>query len=805
MGKPSQIESAFLFCLKLIHMKFLKILGLLILLIALGVAGYIFYLKSNLTPSYSGIQTISGLSGDVNIYFTDHGIPHIYGSTEEDTYKALGYIHAMERLWQMDLLRHVGSGRLSELFGPDMIKNDKFLRTMGISQYARESAAAYVKRNHKSLPLVQAYIDGINEYIINNPKPLEHTILGLEVEPFEIQNAFEILTYMAFSFSNAHITDPVLTELSNRLDSSYLEDLEIYHYKGESTLRSFDDRYSTQAKETIAVLNSLGVPEFIGSNSWVVSPTKTASGEVLLSNDPHIAFSQPSVWYESHLVSPSNEYYGYHVPGAPLPLLMHSEAQATGLTMFENDDMDFYVEEIHPEDSTTYMHRGEWKMISSSKEKIKVKGEKPVFFHIRKTIHGPIVSDILKDEPLDDIVSMYWVTTSFPSYMMEAVYGLSYAKNIDEVERSASLIHGPGLNIMYGDSSGNVAWWAVGKLIKRRDERTSKTFYDGSSGLDDPDSTYAFNQNPHAINPPWGYVHSANNQPDTVDGVLYSGYYLPDDRGERITQLLDPDSSLTVDDMKSMLLDDNSIMMNEVKAIMLDAIKDSERTDLLKELNQWKGDFKREDFRPLIFQKWIHEILKAAQQDEIGEELWPMYKRTHTYKVAIEHLMKNQNSKWWDIDTTEAIETRTDIIQSAFELTVEDLIGHWGDDHTLWNWGDAHALRHNHAMGEVISFLNVGDLPVSGGNEVLNNMGYTYSEGKNQTIRFGPSTRRIVDFSDVRNNSWSILPTGQSGNYFSPFYADQAEMFVEGEFRKMIMHHDSIKQSNNKITLTPKD
>lgn len=786
-------------------MKLLKILGLLLLLIVMGVAGYIFYLKSTLTPSYSGTREISGLSADVDIYFTDHGIPHIYGATEEDTYKALGYIHAMERLWQMDLLRHVGSGRLSELFGPDMIKNDKFLRTMGISEYARESAAAYELRKHESLPLVRAYIDGINEYINNNPKPLEHTLLGLEVEPFEIQNAFEILTYMAFSFSNAHITDPVLTELSNKLDSTYLEDLNIYHYKGESTLRSFDDRYSVQAKETIAVLASLGVPEFIGSNSWVLSPVKTASGEVLLSNDPHIAFSQPAVWYESHLFSPAREYYGYHVPGAPFPLLMHSEAYATGLTMFENDDMDFYVEEIHPEDSTKYMHRGEWKNISTNKEMINVKGEKPVIFNIRKTVHGPIVSDILKEEPLEDIVSMYWVTTSFSSFMMEAVYGLSYAENMEEVEQAASLIHGPGLNIMYGDSSGNVAWWAVGKLIKRRDERTSKTFYDGSTGLDDPDSTYAFSKNPHAINPSWGYVHSANNQPDTVNEVVYSGYYLPDDRGERITQLLDPASSLNVEDMKAMLLDDNSLMMKEVKDILLNAIEEPESSDLLQDLSQWNGDFDRSDFKPLIFQKWIHETLKAAQQDEIGEELWPMYKRTHTYKVATEHLLKNENSAWWDNDTTEAIETRDDIIRQAFELTMDDLSSHWGDDYTLWNWGDAHALRHNHAMGEVISFLNVGDFPVSGGNEVLNNIGYTYSEGKNQTIRFGPSTRRIVDFSDIRNNSWSILPTGQSGNYFSPFYADQAEMFVEGEFRKMIMDHDFIKQSNNKITLTSKD
>jgi len=786
-------------------MKIIKVLGILVLLILVGIIGYFFYLKNSLTPSYSGNKPLSGLSAAVEVYFTAHGIPHIYAETEQDAYRALGYIHATERLWQIDLLRHVGSGTLSELFGPDMVQNDKFLRTMGISSYAKSSAEAYLKRNDPTLRLVQAYVEGINESIANNPKPLEHRLLGIDVAPFEVQNIFEILTYMSFSFSNAHITDPVLTELSNKLDSLYLQDLAIYHYKGESTLRSFDARYSRQAEQTVAILNSLGVPEFIGSNSWVVSKEKSATGSVILANDPHIAFAQPSVWYEAHMVTPKMEYYGYHIPGTPFPLLMHSEHHAIGLTMFENDDMDFYVEEIHPEDSTKYMHKGEWKEISSSKEEILVKGADPVSFQIRSTVHGPIVSDILIKEPLEDIVSMYWVTTRFPNYMLEAMYGLVSAKSLSEVEKSASMIHGPGLNVMYGDAEGNIAWWAVGKLIKRRNERSSKTFYDGSSGLDDVSDTYPFEKNPHAINPPWGYVHSANNQPDTVDGIVYSGYYLPDDRGERITQLLEPDTSVTIEDVQKMLLDDFSVMAGEVKGILLHAIKDTDRGDLLRALIAWDGTYDREDFRPLIFQKWIHETLKAAQKDEIGEELWPTYKLTHTYKVAAEHLIKNEKSPWWDIDSTEQVETRAEIIQSAFEATVSALSSQWGDDFTQWQWGQAHSLRHKHAMGDVVEVLNVGDFPASGGNEVLNNMGYTYTEGKQQTIRFGPSTRRIVNFNDIRNNSWSILPTGQSGNYFSPFYADQAEMYVNGKFRKMQMNHDSIRSVSNKLIFQPKN
>lgn len=784
-------------------MKIIKIIGIVLVILIIALGGYAYFIKSQLTPVYSGSEQVDILMEPSEVYFTEYGIPHIYANDQLDAYRSLGYIHAKERLWQMDLLRHVGSGTLSEMFGPDMIKNDIFLRTMGIGLYAKASSEAYISRNHQSLLVVDAYLEGINAYIQKKPKPLEHTLLSLEIDPFDVTDVFEILTYMAFSFSNGHITDPVLTELTHKLDSSYLQDLNVYHYPEESTLKTFDDRYSKQASETIALLESLGVPEFIGSNSWVISPEKSATGQVILANDPHIGYAQPSVWYESHLIYTENEYYGYHIPGIPFPLLLHSAEKAIGLTMFENDDMDFYVEEIHPEDSNTYKHKGEWKAMDQREEIIQVKGEDQVNLTVRSTVHGPIVSDILKDEPLADAVSMFWVTSNFPNHTLEAIYGFSESKNLSEVEKAASKIHGPGLNIMYGDDEGNVAWWAVGKLPKRRDEQLTKTFYDGSTGLDDIKEVYPFSKNPHAINPPWGFVHSANNQPDTVDGIVYAGYYLPDDRGERILQLLEPDSSVTIEKMKTMLLDDQSVMMKAVKGIMLHAVKDTDRKELLRELLKWDGTFDKQDFRPLIFQKWLHETLALTQKDEIGEDLWDMYKRTHTYKVAAEHLIRNERSLWWDNIESEEVETRQQILQQAFEETINQLSTAWGENPNDWKWGDAHVLNHKHALGDVLGFLNVGPYPISGGNEVLNNVGYTYSEEPELTLRFGPSTRRIVDFSNLRKNSWSILPTGQSGNIFSPYYQDQAELYVKGEFRLMMMDHEEIKKSENKLTLSP--
>lgn len=773
----------------------------IVALLIVGAFGYFFYVKSSLTPTYQGEINLKGLSDEVDAYYSAHGIPHIYAEEATDAYRAFGYIHAQDRLWQMDLLRHVGAGKLSLLFGKDLVQTDKHLRTMGVPGYAQKSTQDFISRNAPALPLIQAYLDGVNAYIEANPKPLEHMILGLEVAPFTLQNVFETLTYMAFSFQKAHKTDPVLTELAQTLDTAYLEDLEIYHYEGETMIESFDTRYSALSGLASHTLQTLNVPEFVGSNSWVLSGEKTTTRKVILENDPHMGFSSPSVWYEAHVVYPGVEYYGYHIAGIPFPLLLHNEAFANGLTMFQNDDMDFFVEEIHPEDSNLYQHKGEWKQIRSVQETIEVKDDDPQVFTIRKTVHGPIVSDILAAAPMKEAVSVYWVTSNFPNYTLDALYEFSTASGLSDIETAASKIHGPGLNVMYGDSAGNVAWWASAKLLKRRNEASSKTFYDGADGVNDPNDTYPFEKNPHAINPPWGYVYSANNQPDTVAGVVYSGYYLPDDRGERIVSLLNAQDKWSVAQVKRMTLDNKSTGLSRIQSIMTQSV--SGYPELLPALKAWDGTFKKEDFRPLVYQHWVYEVMKQAMQDEMGDTLWSAFKDCFIYDKSIELLIAKEQTPWWDNVHTPQVESRSDIITASLDSTLSRLTQYWGEDHTQWKWGDAHQLTHPHALGTVLSFLNLGPFPSDAGNEVLNNLGFDHTDAQNIPITFGPSTRRVIDFSDVRNNSWSILPIGQSGNYFSPYYGDQTEMYLSGEFRKMMMNHQEIQQSEKKLTFAP--
>ncbi len=778
-------------------------LGILAIIITL-VIGTFSYIKKSLTPQYQGEISIPGLPAEVEVYFTEYGIPHIYSQRETDAYFALGYIHAQDRLWQMDLLRRVGGARLSELFGADLVKTDIYLRTMGIAKYAQESADRLRSENSKTLELTEAYIRGINTFIDEGPGTLEHLLLGIDMTPYTLENVFEVLGYMSFSFANAQKTDPLVTELYQKLDSSYLQDLPLFHEAGNIIIPVSNSPTSNLVAETNKVLSKLPLPLFVGSNSWVLGPEKTNTGNSILVNDPHIGYAQPCVWYEAHLSHDEGEFYGYFLGGYPFPPLMHNAHAATGLTMFENDDIDFYIERVNPNDPTKYWHKGQWVPFETRQELINIKGGQDTTVTVQTTVHGAIVSDIL-DKPLPEKVSMYWVYNQRPNDSFDATYLLTKVKKAEDVAAAAAMIHGPGLNVMFGSNRGEYAWWASGALIYRKDERTSKTFRDGASGLAEPDSLRPFHANPKSVNPGQGFVYSANNQPGDVDGTWYSGYYLPDDRAERINQILVRDEVFGVDDMKKMLLDNESVLFRNIKETLLAEIEDQE-PEIRNILNSWQGTFNADEVAPTIFQRWTFEILALAFGDEMDSLLWESFRSTHLFKRSIEPLVVNEESVWWDNINTTEVETRKSIVVDAFQKTVQGLSEEMGSDLTKWTWGQAHTLTHGHAMGvnpTLGKLLNVGPFSVPATNEVINNLGFRWTGSTVHKTTFGPSTRRIVDLADPRNNSWSVLPTGQSGNLFSAHYDDQAQMFVNGDFRKMMMNEEEIKADGKRLLLIP--
>ena len=791
-------------------MKKIKKISLILLLVLglLFLASYIFI--QSLKPEYDGEKQLLNLSDSVSVYYDFYGIPHIYGQNEEDAFRALGYVHAQDRLWQMELLRRVASGGLSEVFGSKLLTTDKFFLSLGIDE-ASSKTVEKSDRTNKTIQLTEAYLDGINQFIENGPTPVEFYLTGITKEPFTLQDVYNSIGYMAFSFAMAQKTDPLLTTINNKLGPEYLKDLEIEVDKNTEWIRNYqsaaEDSKEAQMVAFISkALENLPLPQLEGSNSWVVAPSKTKSGKVILANDPHIGFAQPSVWYEAHVNAPGYEKYGYHMAGIPFPILGHDRNLAYGITMFENDDVDFYYEETNPADSTKYKTKEGWENYEVVSRLIKIKDSTDVSFSYRKTQHGPVMDSISKIIKDNRPISISWIYTKQENKVLDAFYEISHAKNIEQFEMALPKIHAPGLNMMYGDKEGNVAWWATAKLYQMPDSAQTKLIMDGSSGAYEPIRFLEFSENPSAVNPPWNYVYSANNQPDSIAGMLYPGYYLPENRANRIVELLDEIDDWDKNAMMIMITDGTSsvnveILRNLTKRVNVKELSEDD-INLLDKLSAWDGDSHLKSVEATIFHRWVYFFLSNTFEDELGPELFQQFLSTHFHKRLIAPMALKKESVWWDNTfTEETIENKKDIVLTSFKMALESLKAEFGESSSQWTWDKVHTLEHGHPIGQVDmfrSFFNVGPFPVDGTREVINNMFFPYTADGQNKVSSGPSTRRIVDFSDIEN-SVSILPTGQSGNPFSPHYKDQAELFIQGKFRKMMMNKEEIMTTSTSL------
>jgi penicillin amidase len=790
--------------------RFRKILFyLFVFVVVLGIllCAYVFHLK----PKYEGELSMQNLKSETTVYFDEFGIPHIYAVSEPDAMRALGYVHAQERLWQMELLRRIAPGRLSEIFGSVTLQNDTFFAGIGIEE-ASLKAIEKLNRNSNSYQLSLAYLDGINQFIDNGPTPVEFTLMGVKKEKFTIKDVYNIFGYMAFSFAMAQRSDPLLTEIRDKYGAEYLKDLGVEGEFNTTQIKNAKaESYSEVSKSIASLLDQSPVSPFIGSNSWVLSPKKTKNGKVLFANDPHIGFSQPATWYEAHLVTPEYEIYGSYLAGTPFPLLAHNRDYAYGLTMFMNDDVDFYQEKNKDGDPTQYQTAQGFKKYETVTKTVKVKDSADVVLTIKSTHHGPIVNDLLanlkeKKKPL----AMSWVYTQKPPLILEAIYGLSHAKRKEDFKQAVRLVSAPGLNVMYGDAKGNVAWWATGDLYKRKQGVNSHFILDGTNENDDFKEPIASDKNPSAENPQWGYVYSANNQPEAIDDYLYPGYYLPEDRAKRITDLLDTANDWDKEAISNMIFDNTSdvavgVVKDLTSCLNSEAFSGKEK-EVLNVLKSWKGTTNIEDVAATIYNKWIYLYVKYAFEDEMGEDNFATFLGISTGKQVISKLVKNENSVWWDnIKTKQIKETRKDIVSKSFHDAVKSLSGQLGENVKDWKWGKVHTVEHEHPIGKVAvlrRLFNVGPFASPGMNEVINNLFYGLNNEGQYAVKGGPSTRRVIDFSDIEN-SWSIIPTGQSGNPFSKHYSDQAELFNKGEFRKMKLNKEEIIKTSTKLVLKP--
>ena len=794
-------------------MKTVKKIILVFISVIILIAVALFTYLQTTKPKYEGKENLANISKPTTVYFDEYGVPHIYADTQKDAMTTLGYVHAQDRLWQMELMRRIAPGRLSEIFGTPALKTDRFFAGIGIDENSKQ-AVANMDKDSQTYILANAYLDGINQYIERGTTPVELRLLGVKQEKFTLKDVYNIFGFMSFSFAMAQKTDPLLTDIRDRYGMEYLKDFGIHGELGTKQLKSYKGDYKEYAiisKSVATLLESSPVPAFIGSNSWVIGGAKTKNGKVILANDPHIMYSQPGTWYEAHISCPDYEIYGYYIAGTPFPLLGHNHNYAYGLTMFENDDVDFFQEEDNPNDSKQYKTVEGYKNYMYQQKTIKVKDSADVKLNVKTSQHGPVVNGLLDGLNSKKPVAMSWIYTQQKNQILDAVYQLSHAKDLESFHKSIGLIKAPGLNIMYGDAKGNIAWITSGKLYKVDKSVNTNFILNGANGIDDKKEWLPFAKNPSAINTPWNYVYTANNQPEAIDGYLYPGYYLPKDRAMRIDGLLFPKNDWTKEEVSKMITDNTSATAENIVANMTKHISRAKLSENEKKafdvLQTWKATHNLEDIAPTIYNKWIYFYLKATFEDEFGVDNFKLLLSTHIIKQVIENQSKNAASPWWDnINTKNKKETQSDILTQSFKEAVASLEKQLGSDVNQWQWKKVHKVEFQHPIGKVklfSRFFNVGPFPIAGTNEVIDNQMFTYCDDAEIMVKGGPSTRRIIDFSDIEN-SWSVLPTGQSGNPMSKHYDDQAELFVNGKFRKMKLNKKEIESTSTKLVFKPK-
>ena len=789
--------------------KILKITVVVLLLLALGAWLFV----KSLYPTYDGELDLANISDKVTVHFDEIGVPHINAQNQQDAYTTLGYVHAQDRLWQMELIRRIAAGRLAEVFGKDLVRNDKFFSGLGIEE-ASKKTIENLDKNSEAYKLTQAYLNGINQFIEEGATPLEFYLVGIDKEKYTIKDVYNVFGYMAFSFAVAHKTDPMLTEVKEKLGDAYFNELINADFENLTLIKN-EKNAELKAEFSAAVntiIDKLPMPLFIGSNSWVLAPEKTKNGKVIFANDPHIGFSQPSVWYQSHIKTPDFEIYGFNLALTPFPLLGHNKNYAYGLTMFENDDVDFYYEQNNPNNPMEYKTPTGYETYKLIDKTIKVKNGVDTTFQVKVSKHGPIMNGLIDFIDDERPIAMQWIYTKLNNQLLEVGYDISHATSLSEFKEGAKKLHAPGLNIMYGDAKNNIAWFASGKLYKYRDSLYTKTILDGASGKDEIVEYLDFEENPQAINPSWNYVYSANNQPDSIAGILYPGYYLSEDRARRIVNLLEPKNDWTKDDVAKMLYDVTSPTAQDVSENFANILGNADFSPSEKKaihlLKNWKGNYNKNEVGPVIYNRMVYEFQKNTFEDEMGNA-YNQFVNTPLIEKVLPVQVARKNSVWWDdVSTSEKVETKEDIVRKSFKNTFDFLKYQLGENVEDWKWNRVASVEYEHPIGKggaaLRSLFNVGLFRTRGGDQVINNQIYNIDSTGVYKIIAGPSTRRVVDFSDVEN-SLAILPTGQSGNVFSEHYKDQAQKYLDGEFIKMEINQSEIEKSANKLVFLPKE
>ena len=789
---------------------FIRLVLVAVPLIIIAVAGGLTWMWRSL-PAEDGQISIGGLAGQVAILRDDNGVPHIQATSPDDAFAALGFAHAQDRLWQMEVSRMAGQGRLSEMFGATTVGADRWLRTMGLFEAAVSSLDAL---DEATLRALDAYARGVNAWIERENRffasrlPPEFVILGHTPEPWRPEHSVVAIKMMSVTLAaNVKAETDRLAFARLGFDSKAIDDL-IPPVPGENppslpdlkALLGLASGPLAKAKVSAADTNYAfidGVHSTGASNNWVLDGTRTTSGAPILANDPHLGLAAPSIWYladlrvEGAFDEPRN-VIGTTLPGTPFVLLGRNNDIAWGFTNTAADVQDIFVEKVNPDNPEEYLTPDGWVPFGSKQETIKVRGGEPVVFTRRWTRHGPVLPATYRklDRYLPDgtVAALQWIALAPDDTTAIAAGSTFTLSTVSDFQNAMRSYVAPMQSMVVADRSGNIGLIAPGRVPRRAKGNMvmGRAPVPGWLAEYDWQGTISFWQLPRQNNPAEGSIATANSKIVEADYPHFLTFDWDEPyRQDRIKTLLkDGQNAHTSDVSRSIQADVQSDAVIELKQLMLAMIDGMQDVDasVVERLSAWDGRMLRDSAEPLLFMAWMRESMRAIFADDLGPSFSDWFKPR---ALVLKRVLKGEASRdWCDNAGTEAAEDCSAVVSDALASALTDLERRFGDARNEWNWGRAHVARSVHRpFGSVPLLARIFNIEVesNGGQFTLDRGAISFREEDGPYInRHGSSFRGIYDFADLDRSTY-MLTTGQSGNVFSPHYSSFAASWANVE------------------------
>ena len=783
-------------------MKWLKgsLWALVGMVVLLALAAGIYTTRA--TPVIDGELRVAGLQQTVRIERDPHGIPTIKAQNQHDLMFALGFVHAQDRLWQLETHRRIGSGRLAEAFGEAALESDKFLRALGVR---RAAAAQWARASAESRTTVQAYTDGVNAFIANHARarPPEMLILGVPLQPWDPVDSLAWSIMMAYDLGGNWSGEVLRLRMALKLPAERIHEL-MPPYPGEKALTRTDFTALYRALKLDASTATAGLDERldrlmaaappsgiegVGSNNWVVSGSHTTSGAPLLANDPHLKLTVPALWHFARLEAPGFKVAGATMPGLPLVVLGQNEYIAWGFTNTGPDVQDVYIERVHPADANLVQTPDGWAPLKAYAEVIKVRGKPDVTMTVRESRHGPVISDAgLVDDLLGNksrtayVFSMRW--TALDPDMDSVGVALAFNRATD-VASFIEVTKGwvaPMQNMVVADKAGRIGWIAPGRIPLRKAEHDLKGYVPapGWDGRYDWAGWLGADALPTARDPARGWIATANQRVVEADYPHFlTSEWEPPYRHRRIEQLLSAKPKHSIDDMAAMQADVKSLAALEMLPWLLKAKSDHPlAADARKALEGFDGTMAAERAAPLILWAWQRQLTQRVFADELGASLYERAIGGRTFRDALLGVLKADNGWWCDDKSTEGVvEICAQQIDAALTAALDEIQQAQGRDVSSWQWGRAHQARSEHRpFSRVKALARWFELrtPVGGDSYTVNVARVLYkpdpTTGEIYLDDHGPSLRAIYDPADPKRSRF-MHSTGQSGLPWSKWYS----------------------------------